>query len=86
MISNDSGLMHLGAALNIPLVAIFGSTVEELGFFPNSPKAVVVENHGLYCRPCSHIGRSDCPEKHFRCMREISIDKIMTSALRDSGN
>jgi heptosyltransferase-2 len=83
MISNDSGLMHLGAALNVPLLAIFGSTVEELGFFPNSPKAVVVENRGLYCRPCSHIGRRDCPEKHFRCMREISIDKIMTSALKD---
>jgi lipopolysaccharide heptosyltransferase II len=82
MISNDSGLMHLGSALDVPLVAIFGSTVEELGFFPNSPKAIVVENHGLYCRPCSHIGRSSCPEKHFRCMKEITPEKVLTAVLQ----
>ena len=82
MISNDSGLMHLGAALDVPLIAIFGSTVKELGFFPNSPKAVVVENGGLYCRPCSHTGRSDCPEKHFRCMREITPENILSILLQ----
>ena len=82
MISNDSGLMHLGAALDIPLVAIFGSTVEELGFFPTSPKAVVVENRGLYCRPCSHIGRSDCPEKHFRCMQEVTPETILSIVIQ----
>ena len=82
MISNDSGLMHLGAALDVRLIAIFGSTVEELGFYPNSPKAVVMENQGLYCRPCSHIGRSDCPEKHFRCMREITPDNILSTVIQ----
>jgi lipopolysaccharide heptosyltransferase II len=82
MISNDSGLMHLGAALDVPLIAIFGSTVEELGFFPNSPKVIVVENRGLYCRPCSHIGRSSCPEKHFRCMREITPGNIISTILQ----
>ena len=86
MISNDSGLMHLGAAMDVPLIAIFGSTVEELGFFPNSPKAVVMENRGLYCRPCSHIGRSDCPEKHFRCMREITAENILTIVLKSGWN
>lgn len=84
MISNDSGLMHLGAALDIPLIAIFGSTVEELGFFPNNPRARVVENRGLYCRPCSHIGRRECPEKHFRCMREIKPETILSLVLSHS--
>ncbi len=84
MISNDSGLMHLGTALDIPLIAIFGSTVEELGFFPNNPGAKVVENRGLYCRPCSHIGRKDCPEKHFRCMREIKPEDILSLVLSHS--
>lgn len=84
MISNDSGLMHLGIALEIPLIAIFGSTVEELGFFPHNPRARVVENHGLYCRPCSHIGRKDCPEKHFRCMREIKPEDILSLVLSHS--
>ncbi|MEJ2049933.1 MAG: lipopolysaccharide heptosyltransferase II [Calditrichota bacterium] len=76
-VSNDSGLMHVAAALQKPLIAIFGSTVEELGFYPNSINARVLENSGLYCRPCSHIGRDSCPEKHFRCMREISPDQVM---------
>jgi lipopolysaccharide heptosyltransferase II len=71
VISNDSGLMHVVSALDRPMIAIFGSTVKEFGFFPNNPKATVLENTGLYCRPCSHIGRSSCPEKHFRCMKEI---------------
>jgi heptosyltransferase-2 len=63
--------MHVADALAVPLVAIFGSTVEELGFFPSSPKATVIENRRLSCRPCSHIGRSSCPKEHFRCMLEI---------------
>jgi heptosyltransferase-2 len=86
MISNDSGLMHLGSALDIPLIAIFGSTVEELGFFPGCPKVIVVENRGLYCRPCSHIGRSDCPEKHFRCMREITTEYVLKIVLKSRVN
>jgi lipopolysaccharide heptosyltransferase II len=77
VISNDSGLMHVAAAFQKPLIAIFGSTVEELGFFPNSTGAMVVENKGLYCRPCTHIGRASCPEKHFRCMLEITPKAVM---------
>ncbi|MEJ2050249.1 MAG: glycosyltransferase family 9 protein [Calditrichota bacterium] len=77
MVSNDSGLMHVGSAMNVRLVAIFGSTVQELGFFPWSLWAIVLENRGLYCRPCSHIGRATCPEKHFRCMTEIQPQKVL---------
>lgn len=76
VISNDSGLMHLAAAFQKPTVAIFGSTVEELGFFPNNPNAIVLENKGLACRPCSHIGRASCPKKHFRCMTEITPQMV----------
>ncbi len=77
VISNDSGLMHVASAFNRPLIAIFGSTVEEFGFFPNNPNAIAIENKGLYCRPCSHIGRTSCPEKHFKCMMEIKPKKIL---------
>lgn len=76
LISNDSGLMHVADALGVPLIAIFGSTVEELGFFPVSKQATVIQNLGLYCRPCSHIGRSYCPKDHFRCMQEIIPDIV----------
>lgn len=76
LISNDSGLMHVADALAVPLIALFGSTVEELGFFPVSSEATVIQNNGLYCRPCSHIGRSYCPEEHFRCMREVTPEMV----------
>jgi ADP-heptose:LPS heptosyltransferase len=88
LVSNDSGLMHIGSAMNVLLVAIFGSTVQELGFFPCGPQATVMENKGLYCRPCSHIGRANCPEKHFRCMTEIQPQKVlqMIISVRDKKN
>jgi heptosyltransferase-2 len=82
IITNDSGLMHMAAALRKPIVAIFGSTVRELGFFPFRADSVIIENQNLWCRPCSHIGRSKCPLKHFKCMREISADRVFSVAKR----
>jgi len=75
-ISNDSGLMHVAAAFGKPQIAIFGSTTRELGFFPQNPRAVVMENNALACRPCSHIGRAACPKGHFKCMREITPEMV----------
>jgi heptosyltransferase-2 len=77
ILTNDSGLMHLSSLLKIPTVAIFGSTVKEFGFAPIFEKSIIVENDKLDCRPCSHIGRSSCPEKHFKCMRDIPPDLIV---------
>lgn len=72
VICNDSGLMHAACAAGIPVLAFYGSTVREFGFFPYKNKNVVLENHGLYCRPCTHIGRGSCPHSHFKCMLEIT--------------
>lgn len=77
VISNDSGIMHLAEALNRPLIAIFGSTVREFGFFPQNARSVVLEKNGLSCRPCSHIGRASCPKKHFKCMRDILPEQVL---------
>ncbi|MGH2569162.1 MAG: glycosyltransferase family 9 protein, partial [Bacteroidota bacterium] len=76
VVSNDSGLMHIATAMHKRLVAMFGSTVREFGFFPYGSESVVIERQGLYCRPCSHIGRPSCPEGHFRCMSEIEVDHV----------
>jgi heptosyltransferase-2 len=76
LVVNDTGLMHMATAVNTPVTAIFGSTVEELGFFPFRGKSSVVQIGKLYCRPCSHMGRNRCPEKHFRCMREIQPETV----------
>jgi heptosyltransferase-2 len=78
VVSNDSGLMHIAAAMHKNLVAIFGSTVKEFGFFPSGDQSLVVERNGLSCRPCSHIGRPNCPEGHFRCMNDIEVGEIVS--------
>jgi lipopolysaccharide heptosyltransferase II len=80
IISNDSGLMHLAAARKRRLVAVFGSTTRQLGFFPPDNLSTVVENPVPPCRPCSHIGRSSCPEGHFDCMKGISVSEVLDAA------
>ncbi|HTY37184.1 MAG TPA: lipopolysaccharide heptosyltransferase II [Bacteroidota bacterium] len=80
VVTNDTGLMHIAVAMQRNIVAVFGSTVREFGFFPYDPEAVVVETQGLSCRPCSHIGLSECPEKHFRCMTEIGTEVVCDHA------
>jgi heptosyltransferase-2 len=79
VISNDSGLMHLAAALKKKLIAIFGSTTRELGFFPSAPEQIILEQP-LPCRPCTHVGRHACPKKHFNCMKQISVEAVFEAA------
>lgn len=77
VLSNDSGLMHMAAAVNTPVLAIFGSTVKELGFFPWRSKSIVLQNKNAKCRPCSHVGKKKCPKKHFKCMVEITPQMVL---------
>lgn len=76
VVSNDSALMHLARARHVPVVAIFGSTVPELGFAPQGDDVRIVEVRGLPCRPCTHIGREACPKGHFRCMTDIDSESV----------
>ena len=75
LVTNDSGLMHIGSAVKTKIVAIFGSTVKEFGFFPYGTQSIVVEKP-IPCRPCSHIGRSKCPKGHFNCMLSIQVEDV----------
>ncbi|GMR25540.1 MAG: glycosyltransferase family 9 protein [Ignavibacteria bacterium] len=75
---NDSGLMHTATAIGVPVIAFFGSTVREFGFAPYNSVNIILENNSLSCRPCTHIGRSNCPKKHFKCMKEISAELAFT--------
>ncbi|MFI5362274.1 MAG: lipopolysaccharide heptosyltransferase II [Elusimicrobiota bacterium] len=74
-VTNDSGPMHLAAAAGVPVVAIFGATTRELGFFPYGEGHRVVEAE-LGCRPCGLHGAKICPEGHFLCMRLLTVDQV----------
>jgi heptosyltransferase-2 len=76
VVGNDSGVLHLAAARRRPVVAIFGSTVPELGFEPfRTPHCVV--QYPLPCRPCTAIGRERCPLGHLRCLRALEPHHVL---------
>ena len=79
LISNDTGVMHMGAALKKPVVAIFGPTTHHLGFVPFRTQSIVVEK-SLSCRPCSYHGTDVCPKGHFHCMKDIPVEDVLKAA------
>jgi heptosyltransferase-2 len=81
LISGDTGVMHMATGLGTPLVALFGPTVRQFGFFPYKSKRAEVVELSLGCRPCSAHGTAQCPLGHHRCMKEIST-AIVLDALR----
>ena len=69
-VTNDSGLMHVAAAIGVPLVAVFGST-DPVATGPRSPNARIVQ-HETECAPCL---KPECPED-YRCMLSITPEEV----------
>lgn len=76
--SHDTGLMHIAAAFQKKIYSIWGNTIPAFGMYPYKTDFVVLERPGLPCRPCSKIGYRQCPQGHFRCMREIDFSNVPT--------
>ena len=77
VVANDSAPLHVASAMNTPTVALFASTVPRFGFGPRASKHKVVEpTPELACRPCGVHGRKRCPEGHFRCGWELSVEDV----------
>lgn len=85
VITHDTGLMHIAAALKKDIVSIWGNTIPEFGMTAyrgnESMKITQHEVSGLSCRPCSKIGFNQCPKKHFDCMSKQDIDLIVRAVL-----
>jgi len=74
-VGNDSGLMHLAEAVGVPVLALFGPTVEAFGYFPSGPSSRVLER-SLSCRPCSRNGAVPCIRGTNECLTAISVDDV----------
>ena len=79
LVCNDTGMMHIGDALKIKTVSIWGPTVKEFGFYPQSKTSIVIEISNLKCRPCSLHGSKVCPLGHFKCMRDIPVSDVLNA-------
>src|SRR5207237_1448342 len=79
LVANDSGALHLAAAMGIPVTAIYGPTDERyslpLTSSTSSRESVHAIFHPVFCRPC---GLRDCPIDH-RCMKRISPEQVFES-------
>lgn len=82
VVANDSGPMHLGRALGLPTVALFGPT--DPGMFDlcsprraPGPTALIRRDPG--CAPCSFFGGPRCPLGHHRCMEEIAEEEVLSA-------
>ncbi|XOF32766.1 MAG: lipopolysaccharide heptosyltransferase II [Candidatus Electrothrix sp. YB6] len=75
-VTNDSGLMHVAAALNTSLVAVFGST-DHIATGPFSEQATIVRRP-VECSPCM---KTHCPKGHFQCMENIAVHEVEQAAL-----
>ena len=72
VVSNDSGLMHVAAALDKKLIAIYGSS--DPHHTPPMSSQAVIEYLGLECSPCF---QRECPLGHLNCLRQISPSRII---------
>ncbi len=78
ILTPDTGLMHIASAFKKKIVSVWGNTIPAFGMYPYlpHPQSEIMEIKGLKCRPCTKIGFTKCPKKHFKCILDLDDDYI----------
>jgi heptosyltransferase-2 len=77
LVTNDSLPQRIASAMGTPTITLFGPTVPAFGFGPLAPNSVSLGHPSLPSRPCHHHGPRRCPLGHWRCMRDLTVERVM---------
>ena len=79
LVTNDSAPLHMAEAVGTPVVALFGPTVREFGYYPLLPQSAAIDVE-MSCRPCSRNGARPCPLGTKACLVAIEPDRVIDAA------
>jgi heptosyltransferase-2 len=77
LVACDSGPVHLATAVGTPVLALFGPTSVARWGPPPPGRALAL---GLPCSPCSNHGGEVCPERHHRCLGDLTPEQVLKAA------
>lgn len=80
LICNDSALAHISEAVNTPVTALFGPTIESFGFAPHLTTSATFSST-IGCRPCSKHGKTPCRFEDYQCFKDINTRSIAKKLL-----
>ncbi len=78
LVTNDSAPMHIAEAMGTPVIALFGPTVRQFGYYPLLERSTALERD-MACRPCSRNGARPCHMRSRECLEAITPEEVLSA-------